>query len=78
MKVSKVLGIPRFTRTVADMRLNEVAYTVPWSFNPKTNELDEKAPIDSDSAGTVVLKVYRNLLGEFEVDLNNIYYEFPN
>ena len=41
MKFAKLRGGWPVERTVADMRVGEVAYTVPWAYNPRTEELKD-------------------------------------
>jgi hypothetical protein len=51
-------GTVPMARTIQDMKVGEIGYTVPWAYHPKTEELDEEYPIDSEPGGTAVLTVH--------------------
>lgn len=51
MKVAKLRGFWPIERTVADMRIGEVAYVVPWAYNPRTEELQDSFLIQNKPFG---------------------------
>jgi hypothetical protein len=61
----KVKATPMFNtklhckKKISDLKVGEVAYTVPWAFDPDTNELETDFPIFTEPGGTVQLMVER-------------------
>lgn len=58
VKVKFVGNVP-YQRTIADMEIGQVAYTVPWAYCPQTGDLDESFPITDKRQGTSELRIAR-------------------
>ena len=66
MKI-KAKGI-KFNKAIADMQIGEKGYTVPWAYDPITNELDINYDVDPSPLGTCEMKVTRTIDG-YDVEL---------
>jgi hypothetical protein len=57
IEVYRINGYIRQRRTIADMRVGEVGYAIPWAFDLETNTLDGAATILEKPFGTGTMKV---------------------
>lgn len=67
-----------FSRCVWDMNPNETAYTVPWAYNPITNDLNLSYDVSDKPKGTMAMKVKRTWDGyELEIPKGYTYSRNP-
>ena len=52
---------------IGDMERGDRGYTVPWAYNPATNNLDESYPWRSEPCGTVTMEIACVKKGKYRV-----------
>lgn len=68
MKV-KVINTPYVvvSKKLSQMNYGEKGYTVPWAYDPRTNELDLDFPVVEEKHGTCEMEVEKTESGYYEV-----------
>lgn len=51
------IGEVQYQKRIKDMKFGDDGYTVPWAYDPKSNELDLNYPIYDGCQGTVQMRV---------------------
>ena len=69
MVKAKLIGAYPKDRTIAEMKAGESAYTVPWAYNPRTEDLDYSYIINPEKLGTAHMRVDCIMPGVYRVQV---------
>ncbi len=64
------VGTMPMARNIKNMAPGAHGYTVPWAFDPRTDELDDRYTIHDRPGGTVQLRVDCVMPGVYRVSLS--------